>query len=568
MFMRLRLIGLFVAVVCILAVAAPPVLAAASGPPPGGDHWVVRAAFTDRDQVNKLAAYTEPWEVHYDQGWLIVDVDREGWQQLLDLGFVVEVDAVRTEEALRPRVRLEGQGTDSIPGFPCYRTVEETFASAQALVTAHPNLASWIDIGDSWEKQSGTSTGYDIMVLKLTNSAIPGPKPKLLINSTIHAREYTTAELVTQFGEYLVNQYGINADATWMLDYHEIHLVLQSNPDGRKKAETGILWRKNTNPIICGVNNNRGIDLNRNFAPPAPNQWNCCGGSSGNACAETYHGPSPASEPETQAVQSYALSIFPDYGDPGNGNPPPADAAGLFIDIHSYSQLVLWPWGGTTTQAPNATQLQTLGRKFAYFNNYLPEQSIYLYATDGTTIDYTYGTLGVSAYTFELGTNFFQDCGTFTGTILPNNMQALIYAARTTRAPYMLPAGPESLSVATMPSGTVNSGAPLVVNATENDTRFSNVNGSEPVQNIAAAEVYVDTPPWAPGATPVAMAPVDGLFNTPIEAVTATVSTVGWSLGRHILFVCGRDAANNWGPVGAVFIDVVVPVGLQGFVVE
>jgi hypothetical protein len=562
----LSLTGLLLAAVCTGLVAAPPPLAAAE-PQPGDGHWVVRAAFTERDQVNRLAAYTEPWEVHYDQGWLIVDVDREGWQQLLDLGFVVEVDVARTEEALHPRPKLPGQGIDSIPGYPCYRTVEETFASAQALVTAHPNLASWTDIGDSWEKinpQPPPNLGYDIMVLKLTNSAIPGPKPKLLVNSTIHAREYTTAELVTRFGEYLVNQYGIDADATWMLDHQEIHLILQSNPDGRKRAESGILWRKNADNNFCGNTNSRGIDLNRNF----PYNWGCCGGSSGSACAETFRGPSGGSEPETQAVRDYMAAIFPDYGDPGGGNPIPADAAGLFIDVHSYSQLVLWPWGGTTTQAPNGTQLQTLGRKFAYFNNYLPEQSIYLYATDGTTIDNIYGQLGVSAYTFELGTNFFQDCPTFLNTILPTNMNALVYAARTTRAPYMLPAGPEALSVATVPSGTVSSGAPLIVNATLNDTRFSSANGSEPVQNIAAGEVYLDTPPWAPGAVPVPMVPVDGTFNNPVEAVTATLSTAGWSLGRHILFVRGRDAANNWGPVGAVFIDVIVPVELQGFVVE
>lgn len=567
--MRLRLTGLFLAVACILLMGGPAVLAAASGPPAAGDHWVVRAAFTTRDQVNKLAAETEPWEVHYDQGWLIVDVDREGWQRLLDLGFTIEVDAVRTEEALHPRVRLEGQGVDSIPGFPCYRTVEETYASAQAIVTAHPTLASWIDIGDSWEKFTpGGLAGYDMMVLKLTNSAIAGPKPKLFITSAIHAREYATAELMTQYAEYLANNYNVDPDVTWMLDTQEVHLLLQTNPDGRKQAETGILWRKNTNPIICGVNNNRGIDLNRNFSPPPPNQWNCCGGSSGNACAETYHGPSAASEPETQAVRDYMAAIFPDYGDPGNGQPPPADAAGMFIDIHSYGQLLLWPWGGTTTQAPNGTQLQTLGRKYAYFNNHLPEQSIYLYATDGTTIDHAYGTLGVAAFTFEIGNNFFQDCSTFTNSILPTNMQALIYASRVTRAPYMLPAGPESLSVATAPSGTVNQGSPLVINATENDTRFNNTNGVEPVQNIVAAEAYVDTPPWAPGATPVAMAPVDGNFDSPVEAVTTTVSTAGWTLGRHTLFVRGRDAANNWGPVGAVFVTVIVPVELQGFAVE
>jgi hypothetical protein len=107
-----------------------------------------------------------------------------------------------------------------------------------------------------------------------------------------------------------------------------------------------------------------------------------------------------------------------------------------------------------------------------------------------------------------------------------------------------------------------------VVNATVNDSRFNNQNGTEPTQPIAAAEVYVDVPPWSPGAAPMALAAADGNFNTPVEAVTGGLSTTGWPLGRHTLYVRGRDNLNNWGPVGAVFIDVVVPVELMDFAVE
>ena len=50
---------------------------------------------------------------------------------------------------LRRRCR---SGIETIPGYPCYRTVEETFAAAQAIATTHPDLATWVDVGDSWEK--------------------------------------------------------------------------------------------------------------------------------------------------------------------------------------------------------------------------------------------------------------------------------------------------------------------------------------------------------------------------------------------------------------------------------
>ena len=538
-----------------------PGLLAASAPPEGEGSWVVRVRVASRAEVDRLAAEFEPWSVRYDLGEIVVDVDRDGWRRLVELGFDPELDAGLSAEWRAPRVPLPGQ-TEAIPGFPCYRTVEETFATAQALATNYPTLATWFDIGDSWDKvRAGGAPGYDIMALRLTNSAVPGPKPRLLLNAAIHAREYVTAELVTRFAEQLLAAYGTDADTTWMLDHHEVHMVLQANPDGRKRAEAGSSWRKNTDSDFCGTASAQGIDLNRNFSY----LWGCCGGSSGNACSETYRGPSPASEPEVQAVRGHMLAIFPDYGDPQTG-PIPSSAAGLFIDVHSSGQLVMWPWGYTATAAPNGAQLQTLGRRFAYYNGHTPFQANNLYTTDGTTRDFGYGELGVPSYTFELGTAFFQDCPSFENTILPGNRNALFYALRVTRAGYALPAGPDALSPATLPSGTVNIGQPLQVTATLDDTRFGGT--GEPVQPISAAEVYVDTPPWSPGAAPVAMQAQDGAFDETVEPATVTLSTAGWSIGRHILFVRGRDSASNFGPVSAVFVDVTTPVELQSFRVE
>lgn len=552
-------------VAALLLVILTPGLALAvvAGPPPGDGPWVVRATFQDRDQVDRLAAEIEPWEVHHAERYIVVAVDRAGWHLLVDLGFVPEIDAVRTSEMLRPRVKLPGQ-VSGIPGFPCYRTVEETFAGARAIAGRFPQLAKWTDIGDSWEKQqSGGLPGYDMKVLRLTNAATPGPKPKLISTAAIHAREYTTAELMLRFAERLVTQYGIDPDITWFLDYNEVHLILQANPDGRKIAETGVLWRKNTDPFGCGSPGSWGTDLNRNY----PFLWDCCGGASDSPCAETYHGQGAASEPETQAVRNYVLANFPDYGDPwGTGQPIQEDASGIFIDVHSSGMLVMWSWGHTAQVAPNGIQLQTLGRKYAYFNNHTPHQAIELYVTDGTTRDFGYGTLGVPTYTFELGTTFFQSCSYFENTIVPTNIPALMYAVRVVRAPYMWPAGPDALGVATVPSGAVLIGAPLTVNATTDDTRYNNSHGMEPTQTIAAAEVYVDTPPWSPGATPIPLAAADGTFDEKVEGVTGTVSTLGWLPGRHTLFVRGRDAANNWGPVSAVFINA--GTELEGFTVD
>jgi hypothetical protein len=517
------------------------------------DQAIVRVYFESLKVARAVARTFEPIESHYEKGYLLLEVSEDERRLLVERGLRVEDDA----EAAERYARFQGfaQVVDAIPGFTCYRTVEETHAAAQALATNNPTLATWSDIGDSWEKTAGLG-GHDIRVLKLTNSAIAGPKPKLLINAAIHAREYTTAELALRFAESLVSGYGTDADATWLLDQHEAHFVFQSNPDGRKKAEAGALWRKNTNQNYCGAtSSSRGVDLNRNFAF----MWGCCNGSSTSQCSETYRGPSAASDPETKTLQNYMTAIFPDQRGPNMTDAAPPDATGIFIDLHSSGRLMLWPWGMTTTVAPNGTALQTFGRKMAFFNGHTPEQSVGLYPTDGATDDHAYGTLGVAAYTYELGTQFFESCTYFQNTLLPANLPALKYALKAARTPYQTPAGPETVSVALSAGATtpgVPAGTVVTLTASLNDTRYNNSNGTEPSQAVAAAEYYVDTPPWRAGAVAVPMSASDGSFNTSVEGATASVNTTGFASGRHILYVRGRDASGNWGAFSASFLYV------------
>jgi subtilisin-like proprotein convertase family protein len=333
--------------------------------------------------------------------------------------------------------------------------------------------------------------------------------------------------------------------------------LLQANPDGRVQAESGLSWRKNTNQNYCGsTSTNRGVDLNRNF----DFQWDCCGGSSGSECSSTYRGPVAASEPETQAVQNYVRRIFPDQRGPNLTDPAPDNATGVYLDIHSYGELVLWPWGFTNTVAPNGTDLQTFGRKLAYFNNYYPEQSIGLYPTDGDSETFAYGDLGVASYTIELGTAFFQSCNVFENTVLPDNLPALLYAAKAARAPYQLPSGPDVTNIA-LSAGTVLAGTPVTLSADVSDLRFRNSNGTEPTQNINAAEYYLDTPYWDTNGAPTAfsMVATDGNFNAKSEGVTAIIDTTGFADGQHTIYIRGQDASGTWGVVSAIFLNIGTP---------
>ena len=532
----------------------------AGAPFADGGPWVARAYYQKTGQLNWLAARTAPWEVNQAEGYAVIEIaNKFERDQFIAFGLRLEVDDERTALIRKPTQPL-AKGAKSIPGYACYRTVEETQATIAQMVAAAPRLAEVIDIGDSWEKIRNPANGYDLRVLKLTNRDIPGPKPRFFAMSSVHAREYTPAELMTRFAEELLNGYGTDPDATWILDHQEVHLLLQANPDGRKRAETALSWRKNTNEAFCSpTSNSRGADLNRNF----PFGWAAYGGSSAVQCDSTYRGPSASSEPETQAITAYVRSIFDDNRGPNLLDPAPFNTPGLFFDVHSFSQLVLWPYGFDSDPltpgnqgSANDAAMRTLGRRFAWFNSYMPQQAVELYVTDGTTLDFAYGELGVAAYTFELGRAFFEPCASFESTVLPDNLRALRYAMKVTRAPYQLPAGPE---VQDALGSLLAPGEPVFVAAQVDDSRLSVLNGSEPAQNIAAAQLYVDQLPWTPGAVPNAgLSALDGLWDSSRERVWIR-TPLALPIGRHLVYLQGRDSGNANGPLSAAFVTVADP---------
>ncbi|MCC7354538.1 MAG: hypothetical protein IT330_12385 [Anaerolineae bacterium] len=428
-----------------------------------------------------------------------------------------------------------------------YRTVEEVTAYLQQVATRYPTLAQRVDYGDSWRKTQDQASGHDLWALRLTNRFIPGPKPVFFLMAAIHARELSTTEIALNFVKYLAEGYGNDPEATWLLDWHEIWVAPVTNPDGRVLAEQGYYQRKNVNNTNGGFcltppneSNQYGTDLNRN----ASFAWRTVGASY-NPCAPIYAGPSAASEPEEQALESLMRTLFADQRGPNLPDPAPDTTQGIMISLHSYGRLVLWPWGFTTDLAPNMADLKRLGDKFAGYNNYYSCQpSVCLYYTSGTTDDWAYGELGIPGFTFELGETFFQPYNDL-AQMWRDNFPALLYAAKVARTPYLLARGPDAVnlrSVSTAP------GLFLTISATISDT----ANGDS---LIAAAEAYVDTPPWA-GGTPIALGAADGAFDEVIEVVGGSISVQSAPPGWHLVFVRGQDADGHWGPVSAHFVEM------------
>ncbi len=538
----MRKCWLFLIVLGITLISALPVEANS----PDGDR-IVHITFASAEELAALTARLDVWEVHRDAqnpetGYVVAYTSTTDDAWLTSAGFAF------TESPLNLAL------PDTIPGFPCYRTVDEIYAQLDQWAAAYPDFTQLFSIGQSYE-------GRPLRVMRLTNEATgTSNKPTFFLVANIHGRELITPETALVFMQYLLENYNVDPDVTWLLDEHLIYVLTSANPDGHVKNEPGqpwAYWRKNTHPYGSCSSTDYGVDLNRNssFHWGGP-------GTSTNPCDETYRGPSAASEIETIRLESFVATLFPDQRGPNDTDPAPDDATGVFITLHSYSNLVLWPWGDTSTPAPNGTQLQMLGRRMASFNGFTPQQSSALYPTSGATDDWAYGELGVAAYTFEIGSSsdeFYPPCSRYDALIQPN-VDTLLYAAKVARTPYLTSFGPHVQTVTAMPDAVLI-GQPITVQATLNDADSKNTG-----QAVVAAEIYVGTPPWD-GGTPIPMFALDGAFNETEEAAQVQIDTTGMARGRHLVYVRGRDADGFWGPISAAFVQLVDDSALTGTVV-
>lgn len=507
----------------------------------------------DRPFAHVLMDDREFW--HVTESGLRVEVDVDA-----TLDFAPEVLGLQTDEHSTVASRAIGTFLGG------YRRVDQLYADMTQIASAYPNLVESVVYGNSYAKQQGGIitpggdflAGYSLQALKLTNKSTSGTKPAFFLIGNIHAREITTPELCMRFVNWLVQGHGVDADATWLLDHHEIWVIPTANPDGHWMVELGTLakyggspwmWRKTAYNIGCATwppsgSNHFGVDGNRNF----DFKWGVAGTST-SPCAITYRGTGPASEPEVAGIQSLVRSRIADQRGPNIGDVAPDSTTGILIQLHSHGNLVMWPWGHTSSPVPNGLGLSAIGRKYASYNGYTAGQANQtLYSTSGTIDEWAYGELGISAHIFEIGGSFMPTYSTVDSTQWPQNRGAFIYAAKIAREPYRMAQGPDACGLVTALAGST-----LSVTATADDTN----NGG---QTIAAAQAFVNVPPWKTGATPIALTASDGSFNAVSEGVRASFSVSSLSAGRHTVFVRGRDSANNWGPVSAAFFTVGTPV--------
>ena len=295
---------------------------------------------------------------------------------------VKQVDGVDASEA------LEAQVAEGWEPFRSYSEPGGIRDEIQATAADNDALTEVVDIGD-------TVNGQDILAVRVTADAdnvADGSRPAVLYAATQHAREWITPEMTRRLMHYVLDNYGTDAEITDLVDTTELWFLPVANPDGYDFTftEGNRLWRKNLrdNNGDGDITVGDGVDLNRNFAV----KWGYDNeGSSPDPSSDTYRGPGPNSEPETQALDG----LFADVG------------FEFFVNYHSAAELLLYGIGWqVNTPSPDDVIYEAMA---GTDNNpavpgYDPDISAELYTTNGDTDSHAqveYGTLG---FTPEMST--------------------------------------------------------------------------------------------------------------------------------------------------------------------
>lgn len=303
---------------------------------------------------------------------------------------IEDVQVLLDEE--KEEMLFNQRGRNGNFNFETYHTLEEIYQEMDHIVAEHPGLVSKVNIGHSFEKRP-------MNVLKFSTG---GNKPAIWLDAGIHAREWVTQATALWTANKIATDYGKDPFLTSLLDQMDLFLLPVTNPDGYVFSHTSNrMWRKTRSKVagrMCvGVDPNRNWDAG--FGGP---------GASNQPCSDSYHGPSANSEVEVKSIVDFIKN---------HGN------FKAFITIHSYSQLLMFPYGYKCSKSDRFNELNQVAQQAAKAVESLhgtkykvgPICSV-IYQASGGSIDWAYDYGIRYSFAFEL-----RDTGRY-GFLLPAKM--------------------------------------------------------------------------------------------------------------------------------------------------
>jgi len=295
-------------------------------------------------------------------------------------------DVPRSPAAAALEVRRTAQGAAA---FTVYRDFDDPVRGVAAYLRAFAAARTNVQV----DSIGASTLGRPILAVKIGAAGDDPARANVIYMATYHAREWAATEMALRLMAWLADSLPLQPGGAALLASRDAWVIPVVNPDGYQYTFSSTrLWRKNRRGNADG---SFGVDLNRNHA----GMWGFDDtGSSPAPNAETYRGPSAASEPEVRAIEAFHRA-----------HPPAAS-----ISYHTYTGAVLYPWShanGVRTgddaifRALAGTDLAPaiLDSLPGSVNHYYhPGPGWHLYPTNGDYTTWAYRTFRTAAFTVEL----------------------------------------------------------------------------------------------------------------------------------------------------------------------
>jgi murein tripeptide amidase MpaA len=442
----------------------------------------------------------DPWTHGPAVGaWSDWRMDRSDLDALRAAGIEFEVMIPDLQSLVQAeRERLARPQPKTTAWFSDFKNLAAINTRLDELVALRPDICSIVQAGSSIQ-------GRPIRGIRISRHSAGTQVPAFLFTATLHAREWAVPMTAMWFADRLVEDDGIDARLTAIVDSSEIFIFPVMNPDGYEYSwTTNRLWRKNRRLNSGG---SYGVDLNRNWATG----WGGSG-SSGSQSSETYRGTAAFSEPETAGLRDFVT--------------PRTNIAG-HIDLHSYSQIIMWPYSYTSALPPESA---TYTRVSTAMGNALKAINSRTY-TVGNSWQVYGATAGCMGWCTEV-----RDTGSYgfvmpTSEILPNARENM--ASATTMMEELLKASTITLASGPAASLATDAATPVKVTVTANC-------GSLIASNPVRLKWKVNG-----GSTQTAnMTLTSGQWGASLPA-TACGSTVNWWVEAETNFSVTRWPSND-----------------------
>lgn len=273
-----------------------------------------------------------------------VTPDELSYLQLNKLEIEVEVSDLNALSAsFKPR---------GIP--PGYHTFVELNAIADSLATNFPLICTKYVLGYS-------SVFQPLVALKISdNSNVDENEPEIMFDGGIHGDEVGGPENMIRFARELCLSYGTDEGMTYAVNNAEIWIIYCINPYGRENMTRY---------------NNNGVDINRDGGY----MWNGEGNS-----------PEICSQAETRVLRN----MLRDH------------QMVMYMSYHSGTEFISYPWSYRETLSPDEDIHHYLSQQYSLNSGYvsLPYAPGFngMYAINGSTKDFGYGTTGSIAWSIEI----------------------------------------------------------------------------------------------------------------------------------------------------------------------